>query len=75
MKRSKQQNDPLWNNGQTTTSEQTPQPERIDPVIEAQDQNAQSASRKSVKSWSALSTALSMSSSSSRTAQTSICEA
>ena len=46
MKRSKQQNDPLWNNGQTTTSEQTPQPERIDPVIEAQDQNSQSADRK-----------------------------
>lgn len=43
MKRSKQ-NDPLWNNGQTTTSasEQMPQPEHNDPVIEAQQKNSKS---------------------------------
>ena len=46
MKRSKQQNDPLWRNGQTPSSEQTPQPEKNEPIIEAQEQNDHSSKHK-----------------------------
>ena len=41
-----QQNNPLWRNGQTPSSEQTPQPEKESPVIEAQEQNQQSGKHK-----------------------------
>ncbi len=47
MKHAKQQNDPLWRNGQTTTSrDQLPNPEHNDPVVEAQQQNARSNQQK-----------------------------
>ena len=47
MKQAKQQNDPLWRNGQIPTSrDQQQEPERNEPLIEAQKQNEHSRQNK-----------------------------